>query len=117
MGGAAVSTEENDPVIRAAQERVALLTRKYAGIFTTEDEARLHVLTERLRRLSPRVIHEDLNRLSTMVDAPHDRSYRIIEQGRAIECLGCGAVSYHPEDVRHRYCGHCHQFHDDGPRS
>jgi ribosomal protein L37E len=29
-----------------------------------------------------------------------------------IRCLTCGRTSYHPEDVRHKYCGHCHIFHD-----
>ena len=32
---------------------------------------------------------------------------------RSITCPKCGRTSYHPEDVRHRYCGACHQFHDD----
>jgi hypothetical protein len=40
-------------------------------------------------------------------------TYRLVDDGRAIECLRCGMVSYHPEDVRQRYCGHCHRFHDD----
>jgi len=25
-------------------------------------------------------------------------------------CPRCGAVSYHPEDVRHGYCGRCHDW-------
>jgi ribosomal protein S27AE len=25
-------------------------------------------------------------------------------------CPDCGATSYHPEDVRHGYCGRCHAF-------
>lgn len=28
-------------------------------------------------------------------------------------CHTCGFVSYHPEDVRQRYCGHCHVFHEE----
>lgn len=31
----------------------------------------------------------------------------------AIQCLMCGLTSYHPEDVKHRYCGKCNVFHDD----
>lgn len=31
----------------------------------------------------------------------------------AIVCPRCGRTSYHPEDVRQRYCGNCHQFHAD----
>jgi hypothetical protein len=30
-----------------------------------------------------------------------------------ITCPKCGKTSYHPEDERQRYCGHCHQFHAD----
>lgn len=29
-----------------------------------------------------------------------------------IQCLDCGARSYHPEDIANRYCGRCHQFHE-----
>jgi hypothetical protein len=29
-----------------------------------------------------------------------------------IECLLCGARSFHPIDVAERYCGACHVFHD-----
>jgi ribosomal protein S27AE len=25
-------------------------------------------------------------------------------------CPDCGAVSYHPDDVRYRYCGRCRDF-------
>ena len=62
-----LAPEADDPVIRARDARVALLARKYASISTTEDDARLQILTQRLRRLSPRVTPEDLNSLSTMV--------------------------------------------------
>lgn len=31
--------------------------------------------------------------------------------GRSITCLRCGTTSHHPEDVAHKYCGHCHVFH------
>jgi hypothetical protein len=30
----------------------------------------------------------------------------------AIRCQLCGSVSYAPGDIAHRYCGHCHLFHD-----
>jgi ribosomal protein L37E len=32
---------------------------------------------------------------------------------QSITCHTCGRTSYHPEDVRQRYCGYCHVFHDD----
>lgn len=36
----------------------------------------------------------------------------------SITCPLCGMRSYHPEDVKHRYCGNCNAFHvdmNDGP--
>lgn len=34
-------------------------------------------------------------------------------KAESITCLQCGMTSYHPKDIEHRYCGHCHVFHDD----
>lgn len=31
-------------------------------------------------------------------------------------CPKCEAVTFHPEDVRQRYCGRCHLFADDWDR-
>lgn len=31
------------------------------------------------------------------------------EEERSYTCPGCGMTSYHPEDVRHEYCGNCHK--------
>lgn len=31
----------------------------------------------------------------------------------AISCPRCGHTSHHPSDIRERYCGACHAFHDD----
>ena len=31
----------------------------------------------------------------------------------SIQCCRCGLVSYNANDIRERYCGHCHRFHDD----
>lgn len=38
-------------------------------------------------------------------------TYRLERDGEAIRCLVCNMLSHHPEDVKHRYCGWCHQFH------
>lgn len=35
----------------------------------------------------------------------------------SIACPKCGMVSFNPNDVRERYCGACHAFHDDLLRS
>jgi acetyl-CoA carboxylase beta subunit len=49
------------------------------------------------------------------------RARRVLER-RAIEskapsitCPTCGHVSYNGNDVRNRYCGYCHSFHEDRP--
>jgi hypothetical protein len=38
----------------------------------------------------------------------------VAPDGSAIKCLVCGLTSHHPEDVRNRYCSHCHAFHPFG---
>lgn len=35
------------------------------------------------------------------------------ELKETITCPQCGMTSYSLNDVRERYCGNCHQFHDD----
>lgn len=30
----------------------------------------------------------------------------------SITCPDCGRVSYHPQDIRHMYCGNCYQWHN-----
>lgn len=35
----------------------------------------------------------------------------------AIRCQTCQQISYNPNDIKHRYCGACHVFHDDRPSS
>ena len=43
-------------------------------------------------------------------------TYVIGGYGRNITCLDCGLTSWHPEDVRRRYCHFCAEFHDDKDR-
>lgn len=51
----------------------------------------------------------------------HGNGYDLVinqETGRlvlGIRCHTCERTSYHPKDVRERYCGACKRFHDDGP--
>lgn len=33
----------------------------------------------------------------------------------SITCPTCRMTSYNPNDVRYRYCGNCHEFHDQMP--
>lgn len=52
---------------RASEARLALLAQKYEGTATKEDSARLAILTERIRRLCPRVTPADLAALGEVV--------------------------------------------------
>ena len=36
---------------------------------------------------------------------------------KSYTCPGCGMTSYHPEDVRHQYCGNCHRTRDELERT
>lgn len=42
-------------------------------------------------------------------------TYTIISNGTtpAIYCNRCGRLSYSPEDIENRYCGFCHQYHQE----
>tara|TARA_Y100000310_G_scaffold194428_2_gene194407 strand:+ start:3674 stop:4105 length:432 start_codon:yes stop_codon:yes gene_type:complete len=42
------------------------------------------------------------------------KTYELVEDrgSPGIKCLRCNRTSYHPEDVRQRYCGYCHEFHN-----
>lgn len=42
------------------------------------------------------------------------KTYAIVADGKAIKCLTCGRTSWHPEDVKNKYCGNCREFHEDG---
>ena len=39
-------------------------------------------------------------------------TYKISEDGRSIKCFRCSMTSHHPEDVKRKYCGKCHEYHD-----
>ena len=58
-----------DAVVRAATSRSVLLARKYGrGGVDREEASRLEILTERLRRLSPRVELAEIDVLTGMVN-------------------------------------------------
>lgn len=58
---------DDDEVLKARDARLALLARKYEGAASVEDTARLQILTERLRKLSPRVTDKDVEQVAEMV--------------------------------------------------
>jgi len=53
--------------LKARDLRLELLARKYEGAASIEDMARLRILTERLRKLAPRVTDKDVEQLADMV--------------------------------------------------
>jgi hypothetical protein len=55
--------------------------------------------------------HPAAPRLLVNVLAGPPTSYAIA--GRSITCRLCGLTSHNPNDIRERYCGRCHIFHDD----
>jgi hypothetical protein len=44
------------------------------------------------------------------------RAYTIVADGQAIRCETCGHVSFNPNDIREKYCGFCHAYHDEDDR-
>lgn len=38
--------------------------------------------------------------------------YEVGSEGQWIKCLTCGLTSHNPNDVVHRYCGRCHNYHE-----
>lgn len=45
------------------------------------------------------------------------KDYELLEDGQAIVCHECGAVSHEQRDIEERYCGSCNTFlgENDGP--
>lgn len=41
-----------------------------------------------------------------------EKTYLLLEDGAAIQCIVCGRTSHHPMDVKERYCGHCKRWHE-----
>lgn len=71
------------------------------AIETEGDRVTYHLLKD-LERLPPEPTYR-------LVRTPgHDAVPEIV----GIQCLFCGLTSWHPEDVRELYCGHCHVFHE-----
>lgn len=46
------------------------------------------------------------------------RTYEIVTNGRetGIKCLDCNMTSWSSEDVKFKYCGNCHEFHQEKAR-
>jgi len=63
------SQQGNDEISRARDARLTLLERKYDGSASPEDVARFQLLTERIRKLMPRVTQQDFDTLNEMVES------------------------------------------------
>lgn len=55
-------------LVAARETRLALLAKKYEGEPSREDSARLALVTERIRRLQPRVTRRDVDVLTNVVE-------------------------------------------------
>lgn len=44
-------------------------------------------------------------------------TYNVVTYGntKAIKCSVCQKESFNERDIREKYCGYCHKFHDDPP--
>ncbi len=40
------------------------------------------------------------------------KTYEIKNGGGAIKCKICGLISHNINDVKNKYCGYCHKFHE-----
>lgn len=62
-----------------AAARVALVVRQSEGVATAEDEARLALLTARMRELDPHVTKAQLDELTSMSERLEEASSRLQE--------------------------------------
>lgn len=62
------SVERDDRVERAASDRVRLLATKFEDQASTQDVARLEILTARLNRLAPRTTQKDIANIEQTVN-------------------------------------------------
>jgi hypothetical protein len=60
-------SEARDEISEARDRRIELLVRKFDKVSTTEDDARFHILTQKLRRLVPRVSERETIQLASTV--------------------------------------------------
>ena len=68
---------EVSPIDTARDTRISLLAMKFEGQTSRENEARMEILTRRLRCLSPRVTHDDIAQLDAVVSEIEDISVSV----------------------------------------
>jgi hypothetical protein len=79
---------EISPAETANQSRLALLAREYvAGQLSTEEEARLAIVSERVRRLIPRVTLKDFEQLEAIGSELKEIESDNVELRRRIQSL------------------------------
>lgn len=77
---------------------------------TRQDYYDQHGLVELRRYTYPEALRE--NRRTTHY-GPWVEHYRALCGSTSIVCPKCGWATYNPNDIRERYCGHCHVFWGD----
>jgi hypothetical protein len=75
-GAGAQPEQEPQPIDLIASDRVKLLAKKYEAGATSEDLARLEILTNRLQKLMPRTTAEDI----ADVEESADRIAMLVQQ-------------------------------------
>lgn len=78
---------DEQAVASARDARLQLVALKYEGRASTEDMARLHILTLRLRKLAPRVDAEALSNLEQAVGSIERVAENLAEIDRELDAL------------------------------
>lgn len=96
--------------LRAAVEELAEVTGKTAYEHRRWlNDAACAVAAWQLERAFPRYDYKPINRDKCWGELQRMAG---IDSGPSITCPVCGRTSYNANDILHRYCGSCHQYHD-----
>lgn len=76
-----------DMVERDRDNRISLLIQKFEGHSSREDSARLDILTQRIRSISPRVSRVEISNLGSVVEQVETISDRLAELESELDLL------------------------------
>jgi hypothetical protein len=81
---------------------------------------KLQELADQIKKLTPE--GQDLMKyiLNKATDQPDVKTYEIVAspdgERAGIKCLDCKLTSWNANDVKEKYCGNCHEFHEQKAR-
>lgn len=97
--------------VRSKTRSIAVLLEGHTPVVAVEGRSSYHALNC-VRPAEPALLDQEL---------PPPPTYRLVTHAISgepgIHCLRCARVSWNPNDVRQRYCGHCHEFHEPEKRN